>query len=51
MAINIYQSLTAITDGILNRFSGNKAISFIILANRTGSSLRRNMKDFSSEAF
>lgn len=46
-----YQSLTAITDGMRSRFSGRRAISFMMFANRTGSSLRRKMKDFCSDAF
>lgn len=46
-----YQELTSLTDLVCNRLSGRRAISFMIFASRTGSSLRRNMYDFFSQAF
>lgn len=39
------------TDGVRDRLSGNKAISFIMFANRTGSSFRKKIYDFFSHAF
>lgn len=46
-----YQLLTKLTDGIFNRLSGSKWISFMILAKRTGSSFFKNWYDFCSSAF
>lgn len=46
-----YQELTRFTDGIRSRLSGSKAISFMIFANLTGSSLRRKIYDVFSHAF
>lgn len=48
--LRAYHELTNPTDCVRDRLSGNKAISFIILANRTGSSLRKNTYDFFSHA-
>lgn len=46
-----YQLWTRRTDGVLSKLSGNKLISFMMLANRTGSSCRRKVKDVFSQAF
>ena len=43
-----YQLSTSWTDGIQRSCLGSKLISFMILASLTGSSLRRNVKDFFS---
>lgn len=45
------QLCTRRTDGVLSRLSGNKSISFMIFASRTGSSCRRNVNDVFSQAF
>lgn len=45
-----YKLLTIPTLGIFNKFSGNRWISFIMLANRTGNSFLKNIKDFLSQA-
>lgn len=39
------------TDGVRDRLSGSSAISFIMFANRTGSSFRKKIYDFFSHAF
>lgn len=46
-----YQALTKPIDGVRDRLSGSNVISFMILANRTGSSFRRKIYDFFSHAF
>lgn len=46
-----YHELTRFTDGCFSKLSGKRAISFMMFARRTGSSLRKNVKDFFSHAF
>lgn len=43
-----YQLVTKPTEGVRRRLSGSRAISFMMLASRTGSSLRRKTNDFFS---
>lgn len=46
-----HQLWTRRTDGVLSKLSGNKLISFMMLANLTGSSCLRKAKDVFSHAF
>lgn len=45
-----YQELTSAAEGMRNRLSGSRCISFMMFARRTGSSLRRNTNDVRSHA-
>lgn len=46
-----YQLCTSWTEGVLRRLSGRRLISFIIFANLTGNSCRRNINEVFSQAF
>lgn len=46
-----YQLWTSRTDGVLSKLSGNKLISFMMFANRTGNSCLRKANDVFSHAF
>lgn len=40
-----HQPITVLTDGMARRGCGNRRISFIMLAKRTGTSCRKNLYD------
>lgn len=46
-----YQLCTSWTEGVLRRLSGSRLISFIMFANLTGNSCRRNINEVFSQAF
>lgn len=46
-----YQLWTNRTDGVLNKLSGSKLISFMMLASLTGNSCLRKLKDVFTHAF
>lgn len=49
-AFGSYQLVSSFRDGVPSSLSGRKSISFMMLANLTGSSCRRNTNDVFSQA-